>query len=342
MFKQAVKHESKLRLAIAGPSGSGKTYTALAVGTGLGKVAYVDTEHGSASKYADIFNFDVAEMSPPYHPNKYVKAINAASAAGYDVIVLDSLSHAWNGPGGLLEIVENASKKFRGNTYAGWSEGTPIQNALIEAIVSADIHIIGTMRSKQDYILTVGKNGKQTPQKVGMAPIQRDGFEYEFDVFLDMDIENNAIVSKTRCTELTGKVISKPGKQLADTLKKWLSGEPAEKKRTPTTKPSPAEKKASTAAQSDTVPDDELVIKEATAAEFLDKCVEFIPRYDNVHAVKNALKKLEYTGISKDSAGRLAQYRALKKHAAERDQEEESQKPHTLVFARTVGGAYAE
>ena len=226
MFQKAVKHESKLRLAFAGPSGSGKTYSALAVGTSLGKVAFVDTEHGSASKYADLFDFDVVNMHAPYHPNKYVQAIQAAADAGYDVLILDSLSHAWNGAGGLLEIVEQASKKYKGNTYAGWSEGTPLQNALIEAIVGADIHIIATMRSKQDYIL-VEKNGRQMPQKVGMAPVQRDGFEYEFDVFLDMDIENNAVVQKTRCPVLAGQVISKPGDQLASTLREWLSGAPA-------------------------------------------------------------------------------------------------------------------
>jgi hypothetical protein len=142
------------------------------------------------------------------------------------VVILDSLSHAWNGPGGVLEIVEQASKKFRGNSYAGWQEGTPAHNSLIEGVVSARTHIIATMRSKQEYIL-VERNGKQAPQKVGMAPVQRDGFEYEFDVFIDMDIENNAIVSKTRCPALTGKVMSKPGADLANTLREWLSGEPA-------------------------------------------------------------------------------------------------------------------
>ena len=226
MFKQAVKHEAKLRLAIAGPSGSGKTYTALAVGTALGKTAVVDTEHGSASKYADIFNFDTLHLSAPFHPDRFTEAIQAAGQGGYDVIILDSLSHAWNGSGGALELVEQFSRKYKGNSYAAWGDVTPIQNRLIESIVGADIHVIATMRSKQDYILVEGKNGKTAPQKVGMAPIQRDGFEYEFDVFLDMDIDNNGVVSKTRCSALTGQVISKPGEQLANTLKEWLVGEP--------------------------------------------------------------------------------------------------------------------
>ena len=227
MFNEAVKHESKLRLAIAGPSGSGKTYTALAIGTALGRVAVVDTESGSASKYADIFDFDVAEMHAPFHPRKYAEAITAAAGAGYDVIILDSLSHAWFATGGVLDIVDEAAKRSRsGNTYMAWKEGTPAQNQLIEAIVTAKIHVIGTMRSKTEYALVTDERGKSAPKKMGMAPIQRDGFEYEFDVMLDMDIENTGVVTKTRCSALAGRVINKPGSDVAAVLKEWLSGVP--------------------------------------------------------------------------------------------------------------------
>lgn len=229
MFKKAVKESAKLRLAIAGPSGSGKTYSALAIATAFGgSVAVVDTEHGSASKYADLFDFDVAEMHAPYHPDKYVKAIHDAAEAGYNVIILDGMSHAWNGTGGLLELVEEAAKRMKNpNTYAAWKDVTPIQNRLIEAIVSAPIHLIATMRSKQDYVQSRDeKSGYTTIRKVGMAPVQREGFEYEFDVFFDMDIDNNAIVTKTRCSALTGKVIPQPGAQVAKTLMAWLSTDP--------------------------------------------------------------------------------------------------------------------
>ena len=240
MFKPAVKHESKLRLAIAGPSGAGKTYTSLAIATSLangGKVAVVDTEHGSAEKYSGIFPFDVLTLDAPFHPDRFSEAIQMAAQEGYSVVVLDSLSHAWNGAGGALELVEQFSRRYKGNSYAAWGDVTPIQNRLIESIVGAKLHVIATMRSKQDYIL-IDRNGKQMPQKVGMAPIQRDGFEYEFDVFLDMDVENNAVVTKTRCPELTGKVINKPGVDLANTLRSWLSGEPMpEFKAQPTRQP---------------------------------------------------------------------------------------------------------
>jgi hypothetical protein len=228
MFQKAVKQEAKLRLAIAGPSGSGKTYSALAIASYLGgKIAFVDTEHGSASKYADRFNFDVIDMEPPFHPDRFVKLIREAQDAGYSTVILDSLSHAWNGTGGLLEIVDQiAARSNSKNTFAAWKEGTPIYNHLIDAIIQSNIHVIAAMRSKQDYTMELDDRGKQKPVKVGMAPIQRDGFEYEFDVVLSMDINNNAVVTKTRCEELNGGMFKKPGKDVADILTAWLTGAP--------------------------------------------------------------------------------------------------------------------
>ena len=230
MFKKAVKNDAKLRLGISGPSGSGKTFTALSIATNLTDkpVALVDTEHGSASKYADIFNFDVMEMSAPFHPDKYAEAIRDAAQAGYGVIILDSLTHAWKGEGGILELVtEIAKRKYGGNSYAAWNDATPIQKRMIEAIVSAPIHVIATMRSKMDYIQEKDERGKSVIRKVGMAPEQRDDMPYEFDVMLDMNVDNEANVSKTRCPDLTGRLIAKPGKQVAEVLRKWLSGNPA-------------------------------------------------------------------------------------------------------------------
>jgi len=226
-FKKAVKYDAKLRMAIAGPSGSGKTYTALAIGTAMSKkVALVDTEHGSASKYADLFEFDVMELAPPFHPQRFCDAIKQAEAAGYEIVILDSLSHAWFADGGLLSIVDDVAATLKGNnTFAAWKTGTPIQNALVEAIIGANLHIIGTMRSKQEYAMSQDDRGKTTVRKVGMAPIQREGFEYEFDVFAEMDMDNRMIVSKTRCPSLVGKVFPKPGTEVATILNDWLSGQ---------------------------------------------------------------------------------------------------------------------
>lgn len=231
LFAKAVKHESKLRLAVTGPSGSGKTYTSLAIATALANgqpVAVVDTEHGSASKYADLFGFDVVNMVAPFHPDRFVEMIHEAANAGYAVVVLDSLTHAWQGTGGMLDVVDEiAKRKTGGNGFAAWKDATPIQNRLIDAIVGAQIHVIATMRSKQDYVQDKDDRGKTQIRKVGMAAQQREGFEYEFDVVFDMDIDNNGIVSKTRCPALTGRVFSKPGRDVAAILAEWLRGAPA-------------------------------------------------------------------------------------------------------------------
>jgi len=245
LFQKAVKSESKLRMAISGPSGSGKTYTSLAIATALangGRIAVVDTEHGSASKYADLFTFDVANMHAPFHPDKFIAALHDAEQAGYAVIILDSISHAWSGTGGVLDIVDEAAKRSKsGNTYMAWKEGTPVQNQLVDAIVQSGIHVIATMRSKTEYVLVDTGNGKQAPRKMGMAPVQRDQFEYEFDVVLDMDVDNNAIVTKTRCPALTGKVFPKPGADISGILRTWLAGAPAPEPRpTKAAKPVPA------------------------------------------------------------------------------------------------------
>lgn len=234
MFQKAVKSQSKLRMSITGPSGSGKTYTSLAIATALGRVAMVDTENRSASKYADEFDFDVLEMDAPFHPDRFIEAIDTASKAGYDVVVIDSLSHAWNGAGGLLEIVDQIGKRMKtSNTFAAWKDATPIQNRLVEAIVRAKIHIIAAMRSKQEYVIEqVEKDGRtiSVPRKVGTAPVQRDSFEYEFDIVGDMDMEHNLVIQKTRCKALDNGVFSKPGADIAGILTTWLSdgAEPTE------------------------------------------------------------------------------------------------------------------
>ncbi|OUL23976.1 hypothetical protein BV378_20300 [Nostoc sp. RF31YmG] len=227
MFKKATKSQIKLRLALVGISGSGKTYTALNTASHLGKsVAVIDTEHRSASKYADLFNFDTCELTS-FHPQNYIDAITAAS--GYDVLIIDSLSHAWMGKDGALEQVDRIAKRSQtSNTFAAWRDVTPLHNQLVEAMLSCPCHLIVTMRSKSDYVMEEyeDKGKKKTrPVKVGLAPIQRDGVEYEFDVVGDMDKDNNLIITKSRCPNLSGQVIHKPAKELAYTLRAWM-GEP--------------------------------------------------------------------------------------------------------------------
>lgn len=222
-FQKATKTRARLRMAISGASGSGKTYTALRVAQAFGKIAVIDTEHGSASKYADTFDFDVLELNN-YHPQKYIDALNAAAGAGYDVVIIDSLSHAWNGVGGVLEIVDKAAAKSESkNTFSAWRDATPLQQKLVEALLSTPLHVIATMRSKTEYVLELDKRGKMSPRKVGTAPIQRDGIEYEFDVVGEINADHDLIITKTRVSMLADEVIPTPGIDLGNTLLKWLS-----------------------------------------------------------------------------------------------------------------------
>jgi hypothetical protein len=186
-FSKAVRKRAKLRLALTGPSGSGKTYGALMLAKGIGgKIAVIDSEHGSASLYAHLADFDTLELAPPYSPERYIEAIKAAERAGYDVIVIDSTTHEWSGSGGCLEINEHtANAKFRGNTWSAWNETTPRHRAFIDAMLQSSAHIIATGRSKTETAQTE-EGGRKKVVKLGMKTEQRDGFEYEFTVVLDI------------------------------------------------------------------------------------------------------------------------------------------------------------
>jgi hypothetical protein len=222
-FTKAVKSQAKGRIGLIGPSGSGKTFTALVLAAGLGgTTALIDTEHGSASKYADLFTFDTLELTT-FSPEVYIEAIHTAGAAGYDNLIIDSLSHAWAGTGGALEMVEKLKAKHSGNKFAAWGDITPLQNRLIEAMLTSPCHVIVTIRSKMEYIQTE-ENGKKVVKKVGMQPVQRDGLEYEFDIVADMDTEHNFIVSKTRCASMDGFIVNKPTAEVATMIKTWLDG----------------------------------------------------------------------------------------------------------------------
>lgn len=231
-FKKATKSRAKLRLALIGPSGSGKTYSSLAIASGLGdRIAVVDTEHGSASLYADEFGFDVLELTS-FSPSSYVDAIKAAESAGYDVVVIDSLSHAWFGKDGALEMVDAAQRRQKTpNSYTAWRDVTPAHNHLVDAIIQSPCHIVATMRAKTDFVQEKDERGKTTIRKVGLAPIQRDGLDYEFTVVGDMDLDHVLTITKSRCKAIADKVIKFPGKDVAATLLAWLNdgGEPEKK-----------------------------------------------------------------------------------------------------------------
>lgn len=220
-IRRAERKKAKLRLGIAAPSGAGKTYSALLLAFGLGgKVGLIDTEHGSGDLYAHLGEYDVISIEAPYTTQKYVQAITAFEQAGYATIIIDSLTHAWAGDGGLLD--KQGKMADRGtNSFAAWRTITPEHNALVDAMLKSPCHIIATMRSKQEYVLETNEKGKQQPKKVGMAPVQREGMEYEFTVMLDVDMNHIANASKDRTSLFDGQYF-KITKDTGLTLKDWL------------------------------------------------------------------------------------------------------------------------
>jgi hypothetical protein len=200
MFTKAERNKAKLRLAIDGPSGSGKTLGALKIATGMGgKIAVIDTENGSASFYANEYNFNSENLLAPFSPSRYVDLIKAAEKE-HDIIIIDSLTHAWNCEGGVLDTVTRLNNS---SSNSGWRIMGPEQNRLVQTIIQSPAHIISTIRSKTEYSYEKDEKGKIVPKKIGLAPVQRDGIEYEFTIVLDVSQSDHlATVSKKRGDEL--------------------------------------------------------------------------------------------------------------------------------------------
>lgn len=231
---EATKEQAKLRMAIAGPSGSGKTFSAINILTEMGceNIAVLDTEHGSAAKYAKNFKrpFKVVDnryWKSNYDPRRLTAALKALGTSGVDGIVTDSLSHFWMGPGGMLDLVNQiAIRMAKGNsrpdTWAAWKEGDKHYAELVQTILALPCHFIATLRAKSEYE-DQEINGKKKKVKVGMQAQVREGFEYEFDVEGMMTMDHNFIVGKTRCSALDEQIFNKPGANIAAPLVEWLT-----------------------------------------------------------------------------------------------------------------------
>ncbi len=217
-FQQATKENIKLRMALYGPPGCGKTYTALQLATILGKkIGLIDTEYGSSRKYANLFNFKVLELTK-FGPSQYYNAIESAEESGFDYLIIDSLSHAWYAE---LDSV--------GSDVRNWAKIRPIERQLWDKIISSSCNIIATMRSKIEYDYGATEvNGKQkitSVRKIGTAPIQKEGSEYELDICGLLDDQNTLTISKSRCPEISNGIFPKPGKKFAEMIQTWLSDE---------------------------------------------------------------------------------------------------------------------
>ena len=251
-FTKAVRRKAKLRLALSGPSGSGKTLSALLLASGIGgKIAVIDTERESASLYVggvqtavgarvSTPDFDALNLSAPYSPERYREAMTSASSAGYNVLIIDSITHEWSGVGGCLEIVDDIAKaRYRGNSWSAWNDVTPRHRALLDAILQSSMHVIVTLRSKTETAQQDGQNGKKQVVKLGMKAEQRDGFEYEMTTVLDLSHDGHfATATKDRTGLFMGRdpivITPETGKRILD----WLeSGSDAHTHEPPLTMP---------------------------------------------------------------------------------------------------------
>lgn len=221
MFNKATRKGKFIKLAITGPAGSGKTYSALRLAKGLsnnGNIALIDTENESASLYATDFNFDVVNVEAPYEINKLIQPVKAALEQGYDTLVIDSATHFWNG---ILEYKTMLDKRG-GNSFANWGDANVHYDLFLRAILFSKMHVIVCMRSKMEYILQENEKGKAVPQKIGMAPVMRDGVEYEFTTVFDLDMNHHAQVSKDR-TNMFGDSIFQISEETGGLFINWLN-----------------------------------------------------------------------------------------------------------------------
>ncbi|GAB3318076.1 hypothetical protein GCM10027299_09580 [Larkinella ripae] len=219
-FRKATRKKAKIRLGLSAPSGAGKTYSALLIAYGLcgdwSKIALIDTENGSADLYEHLGDFNVVPLTPDYSPERYIQAINICHKQGMEVIIIDSITHEWDGKGGCLEIVDQM-----GGKYQNWAKVTPRHQAFIEAIVSSPCHMITTVRRKQDYEMTKDNNGKIQVEKAGLKEVTREGFEYELTVNLELDMRHNASASKDRTELFAGKPGFVPSIETGKLIRDW-------------------------------------------------------------------------------------------------------------------------
>ncbi len=228
-------------MAIHGPSGSGKTWSALAIATAMGgKIALIDSENNSAALYSDDFDFftpsevdkngnEVPLFPGVYDPLKLITVIEELGKAGVDFIIIDSLSHFWNGVGGMLEMIDVEVKRMqsrggKGDSFAAWKAVDPVYRRVIAAIQTSPAHILCCMRAKTEYEKGKDEKGNSNVKKLGMAPEMRNQFEYEFTVEGMLDMDHNLVIGKHRLgAALDGKVFNKPGKELGAILTKFLN-----------------------------------------------------------------------------------------------------------------------
>lgn len=218
-LRKATRQKAKIRLGLSAVSGGGKTYTALLIAYGLcgdwNKIGVIDTENKSADLYAHLGPYNVLPLSAPYTPERYTEAVKACENSGIEVVIVDSITHEWDGKGGCLQIVDQL-----GGKYQDWGKVTPRHQAFIDSLLQSSCHIITTVRRKQDYEMSK-VDGKMKVEKAGLKEITREGFEYELTVNLELDVNHNATASKDRTGLFSGKPSFVPTVDTGKLIKDW-------------------------------------------------------------------------------------------------------------------------
>lgn len=225
-LRKATRQKAKIRLGLSAVAGGGKTYSALLIAKGMcgdwSKVALIDTENGSGDLYCHLGEYNVLALQAPYAPEKYIEAIKACESAGMEVIIIDSITHEWDGKGGCLEIVDQLTQgSTHKNSYIAWGKVTPRHQAFIDSILQSKCHVITTVRRKQDYEMTKGNDGKVKVEKAGLKEITREGFEYELTVNLELDHGHHATASKDRTGLFSGKPEFIPSEATGQMIMEW-------------------------------------------------------------------------------------------------------------------------
>lgn len=219
-LRKATRQKAKIRLGLSAVAGGGKSYSAILIAKGLtgdlSKVAVIDTENNSADLYAHLGDYSVLPLISPYTPENYIKAIKECEDAGMECIIIDSITHEWDGKGGCLQIQEQL-----GGKYQDWAKVTPRHQAFIDAILQCKCHVITTVRRKQDYEMTKDSSGKMKVEKAGLKEVTREGFEYELTANLEIDTRHNATASKDRTGLFMGHPSFVPDEKTGEIIREW-------------------------------------------------------------------------------------------------------------------------
>jgi hypothetical protein len=229
-FQKAIRAKAYIKLGVMGVAGSGKTYSSLLLARGLvgekGRIAVIDTENNSSTLYGHLTDFDQCEIAPrangAFHHQDFIDAIRAAEAEGYDCIIVDSFSHLWQAILAEKEKLDKESKT--GNSFTNWAVATKDFNASVQSLLQCKMHVIACMRSKTEYVVETNEKGRSAPRKVGLAPVMRDGIEYEFTTVFDLNLDNTVSISKDR----TGLFVRDSGfvitKETGRKIYEWIDG----------------------------------------------------------------------------------------------------------------------